>query len=459
VADGRTNALLKLLAGILGVGYDELKRREERRKLRRRAQLAAACLFSMLMLAVVYLAVADTGARLPAGASIRSFLDRHEASIFRPVRSEQDVRQSAAKLRRAALERLAREWKETRWTYDSPVRRDGPVTALSVWIGSQAMCAVSRAPDATNEELRGALEEVEATFDPVILVERDGLKFGWRPTRSEYTAAEPALWTIALLANCLKRPGLVPESAKRRLLEERLAYTQEVASLYRPTESGGWNTFAQQTRPEEHSTYTSTLALLALLETRAAGLPWQGSAQKRDQLLVSTARWLIGQFDNQSMPAGWRAAPDAQGPVSDGLTLQIYGLLLRAEAEANVSLPPEINEAMLNHLAGLAGRPLDFPLTAATFLRVFKNYDGQMRDETQAVEFIWHPWAIECAALWLKRAEKSGASVEDRVRVRRSLGYLVSELEEEVMKLLRSKETKTFAVSETLYGLSAVPTP
>jgi hypothetical protein len=333
------------------------------------------------------------------------------------------------------------------------------VTALSVWIASQAMCAVARAPDATDEELRDALDVVEATFDPKILVERDGVKFGWRPTRSVYTAAEPSLWTIALLADILKRPGLIVGSEKRRLYEERLAYTQEVASLYRPTESGGWNTFAQQTRPEEHSTYTTTLALLALLETRAAGLPWQGSMEKRDQLIASTAHWLTEQFDNKTTPPGWRAAPDARGPVSDGLTLQIYGLLLRAEAESNVLIPVEINDAMLEHLAGLTGRPLDFPLTAATFIRVFKNYDGQMRDETQAVEFIWHPWAVECAELWLRRAEKSRARMEDRVRVRRSLGYLVAELEEEVLKMLLSKETKTFAVSETLYGLSAVPSP
>jgi hypothetical protein len=59
--------------------------------------------------------------------------------------------------------------------------------------------------------------------------------------------------------------------------------------------------------------------------------------------------------------------------------------------------------------------------------------------------------------LWLRRAEKSGARVENRVRVRRSLGYLVAELEGEVLRLLLSKETKTFAVSETLYGLSAIP--
>jgi hypothetical protein len=303
------------------------------------------------------------------------------------------------------------------------------------------------------------LEAVEMTFDPAILVERNGLKFGWRPTRSVYTAAEPSLWTVALIADILKRNGLVLDDDKRRLLSERLAYTQEVASLYRPTESGGWNTFAQQTRPDEHSSYTSTLALLALLETRAAGLPWQGSVEQRDALLVSTARWLMSQFDDKTTPAGWRAAPDAQGPVSDGLTLQIYGLLLRAEAEANVPIPAQINAAMLEHLAGLTGRPLDFPLTAATFIRVFKNYDGQMRDETQAVEFIWHPWAVECAWLWLKRAEKTGASVEDRVRVRRSLSYLLAEIEEPVLNMLQSKETKTFAVSETLYGLSAITPP
>ncbi|MGH7560236.1 MAG: toll/interleukin-1 receptor domain-containing protein [Gemmatimonadales bacterium] len=39
--DGRRNALLKILAGVLGVGYDELKRRERARRVRRRIALTA----------------------------------------------------------------------------------------------------------------------------------------------------------------------------------------------------------------------------------------------------------------------------------------------------------------------------------------------------------------------------------------------------------------------------------
>lgn len=47
--DGKANARLKLLAGLLGVPYDELRQRERRRRLRRRLQwtAAAACLLAL----------------------------------------------------------------------------------------------------------------------------------------------------------------------------------------------------------------------------------------------------------------------------------------------------------------------------------------------------------------------------------------------------------------------------
>src|SRR5579863_2249390 len=48
--DGRTNARLKLLAGLLGVGYDELKQREKQRRIRRRLQWAAAAIILVTLL-------------------------------------------------------------------------------------------------------------------------------------------------------------------------------------------------------------------------------------------------------------------------------------------------------------------------------------------------------------------------------------------------------------------------
>jgi WD40 repeat protein len=48
--DARTDAKLKLLAGILGIGFDELKRRDARRRTRQRAQLSAIVLSVLLVI-------------------------------------------------------------------------------------------------------------------------------------------------------------------------------------------------------------------------------------------------------------------------------------------------------------------------------------------------------------------------------------------------------------------------
>jgi tetratricopeptide (TPR) repeat protein len=47
--DGRSNARLKLLAGMLGVGYDDLRRREQHRRHRRMAAIASASVLGMII--------------------------------------------------------------------------------------------------------------------------------------------------------------------------------------------------------------------------------------------------------------------------------------------------------------------------------------------------------------------------------------------------------------------------
>ncbi len=73
----------------------------------------------------------------------------------------------------------------------------------------------------------------------------------------------------------------------------------------------------------------------------------------------------------------------------------------------------------------------------------------------EALGFLWYPWAMNSAQLWLLRAEKLGAPKEDQVRVRRALGHLVNGLGNEAVSKYKSEWT--FQAAETLYGLSAIP--
>jgi hypothetical protein len=93
--DGKPNALFKLLSGVMGVGYDELRQRERQRQRQRRLRRAALVAAVLLLGSATYMAVADAGLNVPAGKGIRTFLDRHDKSVMRRAHSNTEIRAAA----------------------------------------------------------------------------------------------------------------------------------------------------------------------------------------------------------------------------------------------------------------------------------------------------------------------------------------------------------------------------
>src|SRR5262249_54026042 len=187
--------------------------------------------------------------------------------------------------------------------------------AWEAWSRSQSLCAVFSVPglDAgTRESFR---EGLRVPFAPGTPIERKGVKYGWLAHADyPYTQLEPALWTAAALAVALRQPDLPPESRREYL--GWYEYVQEVVRTYRPEPvRGGWNAFPRQRDPSDHNPYTTTLALLALLEARRSDLPWEGSAARRDERLRATAGWLIARFDPAGDPPGWRGVGESAEDV------------------------------------------------------------------------------------------------------------------------------------------------
>lgn len=454
--DGKPNALLKLLSGILDVGYNDLKQREKQRQRQRRMRFAALGVGVLLLISVAYVGVADAGLNLPGGASIRTRLDRREASVLRPVRSNAEIRNAASSMRRELLEAL-KSGQTKKGGIASNLKPGGSKT-FEYWSNGQALTATFRTPELADAESRGLLKGFEEHYAPGSTIEgADGKKYGWfAHPKEKRTQAEPAIWTVAALASALGRPGLLTGEAREHALTQ-LAYAQDVLKTYRPTDSGGWNMFPNQEEASLHNVYTATLALLALLETHRANLPWEGSVEKRDQLLKSTAQWLADQYDDKASPPGWRTASESGTNTIDGLTLQIYGELLRAEAETGFTLPPRILNQMPDYLAICAERKFNFPADSGEFAAFFSDHLGQQYVAREALGFLWYPWAIHAAQLWLLRAEKHGEPMENQVRVRRALGHLVMDLGSEATNKYKSEWT--FQAAETLYGLSVIPEP
>ena len=454
--DGKTNALFKLLSGMMGVGYDELRQREKQRQRQRQLRLSASVIAVLLLVSTAYMAVADAGLNVPAGKGIRTFLDRHDKSLMRRAHSNAEIRSAAASHRRELTTAL--EHGQTSHGWIAATLKPGSAEPnVEYWSNAQALSALFTTVELPDGEARQLLAGLDVAFEPNATVEgSDGRKYGWIAHPKEMrTQAEPALWTAVALANALGRPGLLTGEARERALKN-FAYTQEILKTYRPDNENGWNMFANQEDPQLHNVYTTALALLALLEARKANLTWDGSRETRDQLLLNAARWLAGRYDAESPEPGWRhAASETSENTVDGLTLQIYGELLRAEVEAGFVIPPKILEQMPDYLAKCGERNLSFPNDSGEFAALFTDHRGQKYMAREALGFMWYPWAINAAQLWLMHAERAGEPMEEQVNVRRALGHLVVDHGAEAIQKFKSEWT--FQAAETLYGLSAIP--
>jgi hypothetical protein len=167
---------------------------------------------------------------------------------------------------------------------------------------------------------------------------------------------------------------------------------------------------------------------------------------------------LIATYDYKSNPPGWRSTSESTYETLDGLTLQIYSELLRAEAEAGITLPPEMLKQISVYLQSCAERDLSFPPASGEFSELIIDREtGKDSSDREAIGFLWYPWAINGSVWWLRRAEKMGAPAEERVRVRRALSNLIVRHGEEAAQ--KASSEWTFQASETLYGLSVIAPP
>ena len=451
--DGKRNALLKLIAGIIGVPYDQLRQRERQRQLRRRIQLTASVAAAVLGLTLVYLGVADVGVNVPAGETIRTTLDRHELSLFRRVHSDTTIRATAARLRSELLN-VFRQRLEQNWISAAPPNVN---RTSEIWAHSQTLFAIFRMPDYP-EAQREFLPTLETPFASSLEIDQPHRRYRWIDLDGvEYDKSTPVLWVAAAQGAALGQAKFL-EGSEREAVLKHYEYVQEILKEYHPTNSGGWNMLPSQKDPGKHHLYSTTLALLTLLQAHEAGLPWEGSAEKRDQLIRQTAQWLVDHFDPKGEPPGWRGMSEDTLEIYDGLTIQIFAELLQTkQALPDFVIPSVILNEIPRQLALFARRDLSFPVNGGEFLASYTRFDGTEGVGRRLIKYLWYPWVIDCSVRWLEFAEKQQLPREQRVQVRRALGHLVVDLGDEALK--RAQRDYTFFASEDLYGLDGIKTP
>jgi len=461
--DGRRNALLKLIAGIIGVPFDELRQRERQRQIRQRIRFGASIAGLIVAAALIFIAVADAGLNVPLGEAIRTSLDRQELSVFRHVHSDAEIRETAARLRGELLG-VFRERLQDGWISAAPPDRDTPkINAYpngqpsEIWAHSQALFAIYRTPD-HREVSRQFLPSLEVPFAPGLEVNQPHRRYRWIDLDGvEYDKSTPVMWIAATLGAVLATPDLL-EAGEREKVLRHYEYVQEILKEYHPTDSGGWNMLPSQKDPNKHHLYSTTLALLALLQAREANLPWEGETTRRDQLIRQTAQWLVDHFDPKGEPPGWRGMSEDTLEIYDGLTIQIFAELLQTQkALPDFSIPPAMLQEIPRQLALFARRDLSFPVNGGEFLAQYTRFDGTESVGRRLIKYLWYPWVIDASVRWLEFADRKQLPKEERVSVRRTLGHLVVDLGDEALK--RARRDYTFFASEDLYGLTAIAPP
>lgn len=451
--DGKHNALLKLIAGIIGVPYDELRQRERQRQLRQRVRLATSVTATIVGAVLIYFAVADVGVNVPRGETIRTTLDRHQLSVFRRVRSDTEVRNTAMRLRGELLG-VFRERLQDGWISAAP---PSVSHTSEIWAHSQALFAIFRMPDHA-EAQREFLPALEIPFAPSLEINEPHRRYRWIDLDGvEYDKSTPVLWIAAAQGAALARPHLL-EGTQREAVMRHYEYVQEILKEYHPTNSGGWNMLPTQKDPGKHHLYSTALALLTLLQAHEANMPWEGSVARRDQLIRQTAQWLVDRFDPKGEPPGWRGISEDTLEIYDGLTIQIFVELLQTQkALPDFTVPPTMLKEMQRQLALFARRDLTFPVNGGEFLAQYTRFDGKEGVGRRLIKYLWYPWVIDCSVRWLEYADKQQLPKEQRVQVRRALGHLVVDLGDEALK--RAQRDYTFFASEDLYGLTIIAPP
>lgn len=452
--DGKAGAFLKLVAGILDVGFDRLKQRDARRKKLLRIQCYVGTTAGLLLGALGYLLLADQGVGVPGRDKIQLELDKRELSILRAPASRQEVVSTAKGLRLDLANAIHRAKEDSGWI--SQTLREGEDDELpdDPYSHAQAMVALCHLPERGPWSDDLLLRSVRMPFTP----EPGKTDSGFRQMYpSETSSLKPpdscgAFWFMSLLAASHHKDGLIPEGM-RATVEKDLLEVQQVLAVYQ-AESGGWWMFPGVDQTAPPNAYSAVLALFSLLECREAGLPWLGSIEKRDDLLKSTAEWLQNNFHQNGKAVGWRGTGENRYEVFDGLTLQIYAILLRAKNEAGIEIRRDILNAMERQLIDCVSRTPGFPVASGEF-ESDVVVEGRRIQRKEAFRFLWYPWAMVAMDGWLKMAKTEPQPREQEVRIRRARAHLVVEIGPAVVESL--EDNWLFMASETLYGLSTVP--
>ena len=419
--DGKARGFLKLIAGMLGVGLDDLIQRERTRHRRKLLTRIAAVVGAIVVGSLTYVAMADRDYPIPGGSAVRTVLDRNALSWFRPIPERQQIL-DAAKLHRIELgEALIRNHSPKR-LFSGQLGAGAGIP--ETWTSAQILASLARSPELTAANTSILMETFALMFSEENLLKFDDLPAGWVHKSIDRPQGEITAWMLTALGQTIARTDIRP--ADRQLLRNYAA--QALGFLERHRGAGGWAMYPSTKNVEYQNFYTSVLVLQALLHLSEIDVYVANDPIAHRADIQSTAQWLIDGFDASVDPPGWKRFPGDPGAESfDGLRFLIYSQLLRAEVSAGITIPKALSDRMTEALISCTSRDLAYTRATAEFWTTVET--GRKKTDLQeGITFLWYPWAIESSAWWLARASQKGATPLEINRVTRTLGHLVNGL-------------------------------
>jgi len=447
-------AYLKLVAGILGLSYDDLVRREAVRRRRRTLVAGWAGAAALAAAAVGYAGLADNRNDVPFAPAIRTAIDAYDLSVFRRVVGDAQLRQKATALRGALVGMLAESGARTKysWIFDAHASAE-----RDPWTAAQTSAGAFAASDVAPAQVAAFGRNLDLAFAPgQSQIDERGRLYGWKAVGSKTSTAEVTLWTVLALELELANAPLDP--ARRGVVMHELALAQSTADLFGPFPDGHFGEGPRQIGG--YSSYAAAMAYLALLAAREAHVGWNGSVARREAAIRSVRGALLRHVGEGLNGYGWLPDdnPDAIGHTYEGLDDQIISAFLRDERTGGNAVPATIARAIPATMRALELRRFDVQYSSAILVYRCLDANGKPVSESRLIEFNWYQWAVAAAAEWLQVLQHDPAArPDDVIEARRVLQRLVVDDGNEMVRTIVPKHN-VWVSAETAYALGSVTT-
>jgi hypothetical protein len=221
--------------------------------------------------------------------------------------------------------------------------------------------------------------------------------------------------------------------------------------LRRQLTNGAWAPINQSDNPGYARTYSTTMALWALIEAKKHPEIGKRTGTAYNEAIKGGIRWLLARYDNQR--EGWVPNPERtkQTDSFPGLTAQVLYVLGRARPEFGflVQEDPTYNRARQALIKSIGSTLASRPANSNDRTHDSDRYLPHSKFMVESSTFLWFPWSIAfCSQL----SVQSEAEMAERKAATRGCTMLLGRINE-LIKFARD-DPFAYVMAESLFAIN-----